>query len=169
VQTFELEAHRPVVRKALQPPTCRGIYAALEYRTWWSWTKCARQGGRPQRRHQRVALPALLLVDADSIIEENALSARVKPFMEHPTRWWRRAASCASPTLQGARRPRGRDRLPNRMLPIFQVVEYLRAFLSGRIGWSTMRSLMISPAPSACTQSEVVAVAATTAGRRPRT
>jgi len=33
--------------------------------------------------------------------------------------------------------------LPNRILPIFQVVEYLRAFLSGRIGWSSLRSLLI--------------------------
>jgi cellulose synthase/poly-beta-1,6-N-acetylglucosamine synthase-like glycosyltransferase len=33
--------------------------------------------------------------------------------------------------------------LPDRALPIFQVVEYLRAFLTGRVGWSNLQSLLI--------------------------
>jgi cellulose synthase/poly-beta-1,6-N-acetylglucosamine synthase-like glycosyltransferase len=33
--------------------------------------------------------------------------------------------------------------LSDRALPILQVVEYLRAFLTGRVGWSNLRSLLI--------------------------
>ena len=36
-----------------------------------------------------------------------------------------------------------RIELPDRPLAIFQVVEYLRAFLTGRVGWSVLRSLLI--------------------------
>jgi len=33
--------------------------------------------------------------------------------------------------------------LPDKPLPVLQVIEYLRAFLSGRVGWSMLRSLLI--------------------------
>ena len=36
-----------------------------------------------------------------------------------------------------------RIELPDRPLAIFQVVEYLRAFLTGRVGWSVLQSLLI--------------------------
>src|SRR5258705_9724915 len=49
--------------------------------------------------------------------------------------------------------------LPRRAMAVFQVVEYLRAFLSGRIGWSVLRSLLIiSGAFGLYKKSEVIAV-----------
>ena len=49
--------------------------------------------------------------------------------------------------------------LPDKVLPTFQVVEYLRAFLPGRIGWSVFRSLLlISGAFGLYKKSEVIEV-----------
>jgi cellulose synthase/poly-beta-1,6-N-acetylglucosamine synthase-like glycosyltransferase len=161
VQTFELKRTDRVVRKALPTSEVRGIYAALEYPNLVVVDKV--RGGKADALNAGINVsrfPLYCSVDADSIIEENALLRVVKPFMEHPDEMV--AAGGIVRIANGCKVRDGRVveiGLPNRMLPIFQVVEYLRAFLSGRIGWSTMRSLMIiSGAFGLYRKSEVVAV-----------
>jgi cellulose synthase/poly-beta-1,6-N-acetylglucosamine synthase-like glycosyltransferase len=88
--------------------------------------------------------PLFCSIDADSIIEEDALLRVVKPFLEHPEETV--AAGGIVRVANGCRIIDGRVvqiELPDRWLPIFQVVEYLRAFLSGRVGWSVLQSLLI--------------------------
>jgi cellulose synthase/poly-beta-1,6-N-acetylglucosamine synthase-like glycosyltransferase len=34
-------------------------------------------------------------------------------------------------------------RLPDKLLPMFQTIEYMKAFLGGRIGWSSINGLII--------------------------
>ncbi len=41
-------------------------------------------------------------------------------------------------------------RLPKAWAPRIQVVEYLRSFLLGRVGWSAFNGLMIISGRSAC-------------------
>jgi len=104
--------------------------------------------------------PLFCSVDADSIIEENALLRVVKPFMEHPQEMV--AAGGIVRIVNGCDVREGhviRIGLPRKALPVFQVVEYLRAFLGGRIGWSSLRSLLIiSGAFGLYRKSEVIAV-----------
>lgn len=83
-------------------------------------------------------------IDADSVIERGALAAVVQPFLTEPERTVatggvvRIANGCTF--RNGALR---KVALPRSHLGRFQIVEYLRAFLLGRIGLSNLRSLLI--------------------------
>jgi cellulose synthase/poly-beta-1,6-N-acetylglucosamine synthase-like glycosyltransferase len=50
-------------------------------------------------------------------------------------------------------------RLPKSLLAQFQVVEYLRAFLAGRMGWSSMDVLLIVSGAFGMFRREVVVAA----------
>ncbi|HEY7685925.1 MAG TPA: glycosyltransferase [Gemmatimonadales bacterium] len=88
--------------------------------------------------------PLFCSMDADSVIEDDALLKAVKPFMEWPDETV--AVGGIVRCANGCTVADGRVTkiaLPNRFLPVFQVVEYLRAFLSGRLGWSAMKGLLL--------------------------
>ena len=161
VETFDLKRTDRVYRKTLPTSEVRGIYASLEVPNLVVVDKT--RGGKADALNAGInasRYPLYCSVDADSIIEENALLRVVKPFMEHPDEMV--AVGGIVRIANGCRVRDGRVvqiGLPNRVLPIFQVVEYLRAFLSGRIGWSSLRSLIIiSGAFGLYRKSEVVAV-----------
>jgi len=83
-------------------------------------------------------------VDADSLIERGALKDVVSPFLERPEQTV--ATGGAVRIANGCTFRDGALRsvsLPDRRLVRFQSVEYLRAFLLGRIGLSTIRSLLL--------------------------
>ncbi len=82
-------------------------------------------------------------IDADSLLEEEALQKVMKPFLEDETVI---AAGGIVRIANGCEVRNGRIvkvGLSNKLLPIFQVVEYFRAFLSGRMGWQGVNGLMI--------------------------
>jgi len=88
--------------------------------------------------------PLVAVIDADSILDKDALLHVVKPFIEDPvhvvaTGGCVRAANgsvVSHGELVDARMPRG-------WLARIQVIEYLRAFLMGRAGWSRLRGLLV--------------------------
>jgi len=83
------------------------------------------------------------VIDADSLLEEHALTRAVLPFVENPATI---AAGGIVRVANGCDVERGRVsdvRLPRSALATFQVVEYLRAFLAGRVAQSVMNSLLI--------------------------
>jgi cellulose synthase/poly-beta-1,6-N-acetylglucosamine synthase-like glycosyltransferase len=161
IQTFELKKTDRIYRRTLPTGDVFGIYAALEIPNLVVIDK--ERGGKADALNTGINVsryPLTCSVDADSLIEEDALLRVVKPFMEHPDEMV--AVGGIVRIANGCEVREGRVtriRLPDRLLPIFQVVEYLRAFLSGRIGWSTMRSLLIiSGAFGLYRKSEVIAV-----------
>jgi cellulose synthase/poly-beta-1,6-N-acetylglucosamine synthase-like glycosyltransferase len=82
-------------------------------------------------------------IDADSLLEEEALLRVMKPFLEDETVI---AAGGIVRIANGCRVVNGRVidvALSTKLLPIFQVVEYFRAFLSGRMAWHGMNGLLI--------------------------
>ncbi|MDH5729717.1 MAG: glycosyltransferase family 2 protein [Gammaproteobacteria bacterium] len=82
-------------------------------------------------------------VDADSILQRDCLVKVVQPFLED-TRTI--AAGGSVRIANGCRFQNGylHDAgLPKQILPLFQVAEYLRAFLFGRLGWSPLNALLI--------------------------
>lgn len=82
-------------------------------------------------------------VDSDSLMEEDALLYIVKPFLEDESTI---ASGGIIRVANGCRVEGGRVvevRAPRRWLPLFQVVEYLRAFLGGRIAFSFLNALLI--------------------------
>ncbi|HLF20160.1 MAG TPA: glycosyltransferase [Bacteroidota bacterium] len=82
-------------------------------------------------------------IDADSLLEDDALQKVMKPFLEDD----RVVASGGIVRIaNGCEVVNGRVvrvALSNRFLPIFQVVEYFRAFLSGRMAWQAVNGLLI--------------------------
>jgi cellulose synthase/poly-beta-1,6-N-acetylglucosamine synthase-like glycosyltransferase len=87
--------------------------------------------------------PLVCVIDADSLLEEHALSRAVLPFIEDPETV---AAGGIVRIVNGSRVERGcvvDVRLPGNPLAAVQVVEYLRAFLAGRVAQSAMKMLLI--------------------------
>ena len=88
--------------------------------------------------------PLICFVDADSIIERDGLLAAVAPFVDRPGTTL--AAGGIIRVANGCRIERGHVvdvRLPRNPLAMFQTVEYLRAFLAARTGWSAVNALLI--------------------------
>jgi cellulose synthase/poly-beta-1,6-N-acetylglucosamine synthase-like glycosyltransferase len=88
--------------------------------------------------------PLVCCVDADSLLESDALVTVVRPFIERPDRTI--AAGGIIRVANGCEVTRGhvtKIGLPKQWLPMFQTVEYLRAFTAARTGWSMFNSLLI--------------------------
>ena len=87
--------------------------------------------------------PWVCTVDADSILEEDALLRALRPALEDDQIV---ATSGIVRIANGCRVGGGRVTrvgLPREPLALFQVVEYLRGFLEGRLGWSWLNGLLI--------------------------
>ena len=88
--------------------------------------------------------PLLCSVDADSILEQDALAKTVLPFLEDPLRTVGSGGTVR--IANGCRIDRGRiiaAHLPRSRYAMFQVIEYLRAFFGTRTGWTALNSLLI--------------------------
>jgi len=88
--------------------------------------------------------PLVCMVDADSVLDPDALLSVAKPFGDDPLR----VAACGGVVriANGCRVIGGRVvdvRMPRQWLVRVQVVEYLRAFLMGRTGWSRLGGLVV--------------------------
>jgi cellulose synthase/poly-beta-1,6-N-acetylglucosamine synthase-like glycosyltransferase len=88
--------------------------------------------------------PLVLFVDADSILDPDALIGVTKPFADDPTRVV--ATGGVVRAVNGCKSLDGRIIEVNLAKPWIvriQVVEYLRAFLLGRTGWSRFGALIL--------------------------
>jgi cellulose synthase/poly-beta-1,6-N-acetylglucosamine synthase-like glycosyltransferase len=88
--------------------------------------------------------PLFCAIDADSVLEDDALLRVVRPFVEEPDVTV--ATGGIIRIANGCDIRGGRIvgvRLTNRFLPLVQIVEYLRGFLFGRMGWSGINGLLI--------------------------
>lgn len=84
------------------------------------------------------------MVDADSLLDPQALLDVTRPFADDPGRVV--ASGGVVRVANGSRVERGRVtnlRMPRGWLARIQVAEYLRAFLIGRAGWSRLGGLLI--------------------------
>ncbi|MDH5376788.1 MAG: glycosyltransferase family 2 protein [Gammaproteobacteria bacterium] len=87
--------------------------------------------------------PLFCGVDADSILQPNSLERIVQPFIEDSTTV---ASGGTVRIANGCDVRKGflvKPGLPKNILALFQVAEYLRAFLFGRLGWSPLNALLI--------------------------
>jgi cellulose synthase/poly-beta-1,6-N-acetylglucosamine synthase-like glycosyltransferase len=145
VDAFELRRMDRVYRVSIPTEDVEGVYGSLIHPNLVVVDK--KKGGKSDALNAGINIsryPLFCSIDADSVIEDNALLRVVKPFMEKPRETV--AAGGIVRIVNGCEVRDGRVvkiELPERPLPIFQVVEYLRAFLTGRVGWSAMHSLLI--------------------------
>ncbi len=88
--------------------------------------------------------PLVCIVDADSVMDPDALLHVSRPFADDPQRVV--ASGGVVRIANGCVIRGGRVvdvRMPRRWLPRIQVVEYLRAFMIGRAAWSRLGGLLI--------------------------
>ena len=87
--------------------------------------------------------PLVCGIDADCIIEKDALLRIVRPFLQNEDTI---AAGGIVRIANGCTIENGRlikAKLPAKPIVIFQILEYFRAFLSSRIGWDQVNGLLI--------------------------
>ncbi len=87
--------------------------------------------------------PLYCALDANSIVQPDSLKRLVQPFLQDPTTV---ACGAAARIANGCTVNDGfiaEVDLPGSPLALIQLVEYLRAFLFGRLGWSPMNAVLI--------------------------
>jgi cellulose synthase/poly-beta-1,6-N-acetylglucosamine synthase-like glycosyltransferase len=142
---YELRRMDKPYKRAIPTADVRAVYGSLAHPNLTVVDK--EKGGKADALNAGINLaryPLFCSIDADSIIEDNALLRVVKPFLEKPVETI--AAGGIVRIVNGCEVKDGRVTriaLSDRALPILQVVEYLRAFLTGRVGWSNLQSLLI--------------------------
>jgi cellulose synthase/poly-beta-1,6-N-acetylglucosamine synthase-like glycosyltransferase len=141
---FDLQ---PVVRAPMaEIPTkpIRQVYRSKARPTLWVLDK--ENGGKADALNaglNHVRTPLFCAIDADSLLEREALARVVRPFLEDETTV---AAGGIIRIANGSTVKSGAlsdIRLPRNWLARIQVVEYLRSFLSGRVGWNALGSTLI--------------------------
>lgn len=87
--------------------------------------------------------PIFCAVDADSILQPDSLRRAVRPFLEDPDT----VAAGGTVRIANGCNVRGGFlegvALPRNPLALIQVIEYLRAFLYGRMGWTHLNAVLI--------------------------
>ncbi|MBI2745801.1 MAG: glycosyltransferase family 2 protein [Burkholderiales bacterium] len=130
----------------IQLPTepVRGIYRSATYPQLRVIDK--HNGGKADSLNAGInasRFPLFCGVDADSILQRNSLQQVVQPFLRDPH------MIVTGGTIRAANGCEVKDGyltrvdLPRNPLALFQVVEYLRAFLFGRLGWSSINGVLI--------------------------
>jgi cellulose synthase/poly-beta-1,6-N-acetylglucosamine synthase-like glycosyltransferase len=138
----------------------RQVYRSKQHPTLWVIDKV--NGGKADALNAGLAhvrTPLFCSMDADSLVERDALSRIVRPFLEDDSTV---AAGGTIRIANGCTVEAGavtKVELPESFLARVQVVEYLRSFLSGRVGWDAIGgTLIISGAFGMFKRSAVVAV-----------
>jgi cellulose synthase/poly-beta-1,6-N-acetylglucosamine synthase-like glycosyltransferase len=145
VDRFGLKAVPRSIEYAVPCRPIRAVYESPEYPNLVVVDK--ENGGKADALNAGLNLalcPLFCAIDADSVLEDDALLRVVRPFVEDPgvtvaTGGIIRIANGCE--VKGGRVVR--VRLPTRFLPLVQIVEYLRGFLFGRMGWSSINGLLI--------------------------
>jgi cellulose synthase/poly-beta-1,6-N-acetylglucosamine synthase-like glycosyltransferase len=145
VDAFDLRRSARCYEQTLECKPVRGVYESPTYPNLVVIDK--ENGGKADALNAglNVSLyPLYCAIDADSILEPDALLRLVRPFIDAPGVTI--AAGGVVRVANGCDIHGGRVhqvRLPRRPLPLVQIVEYLRAFLFGRMGWSTGNALLV--------------------------
>lgn len=146
VERFAL---RPVSRSFEYVVPCQPIRGAYESTEYPNLVVVDKDNGRCKADAANGGLnfamyPLVCVLDADSVLDDDALLRAVRPFVQDPGRTV--ATGGTIRIVNGCEVRAGRVvavRLPWRFLPLMQVVEYLRGFLFGRMGWSRINGLLI--------------------------
>jgi len=144
IEAFGLVKVPEAYRTRLQTEPVHGVYASARCPQVRMVDKA--NGGKADAINAGincVRYPLFCVVDADSILQPESLSRVVRPFLEDSRVV---ASGGVVRVLNGCTVREGmldKIGLPNSWLPSFQLVEYLRAFLFGRMGWSPMNALLI--------------------------
>ena len=145
---FDLLPAVRVPTATLETESIRGTYRSRRHPNLWVIDK--ENGGKSDALNAGLNIcstPLFCALDADTLLEREALIRVVRPFLESQDTI---AAGGIIRIANGCEIEDGqvvRVGLPKKLLPRLQVLEYLRAFLAGRVAWERMgASLIISGA-----------------------
>ncbi|MBV9108436.1 MAG: glycosyltransferase family 2 protein [Gemmatimonadetes bacterium] len=144
IDQFDLAPIHPIYQKRIASAEVVSLYRSRTHPNLVVVDK--RNGGKADALNAGLNLATgelVCAIDADTLIEPDALIRMVRPFIDNDK------VIAAGGTIRVANSSRvesGRvveTRVPRRALPGFQVVEYLRAFLFGRLGWNRLGGNLI--------------------------
>jgi len=144
-QAFDLVATPVAARDTLATAAVRATYLSRRYHNLVVVDKD--NGGRSDALNAALCIarhPYVCVIDADSLLEEDSLLKVAKPVLDAPDLLV--ATGGTIRVANGCRVDHGRVvevRLPTNRLAKMQVLEYLRAFLDSRTGWSRLNALGI--------------------------
>ena len=145
IDAFELFAVEPICQIQLKSAPIRAIYRSRRHPQLTVIDK--ENGGKADALNCGLNVaryPLFCAIDADTLILPDALLKVAQPFIEDPVR-----TIVAGGTIRianGCTIARGEiseHALPKNPWACFQVLEYLRAFLFGRIGWNALGGTLI--------------------------
>jgi len=145
IQTFDLDRVDRPIPPFLAHARVRGIYAPRGRLNLLVIDK--ENGGKADSLNAGInfsSYPLVCAIDADSVLEQDALVKTAMPFIDEPERTV--ATGGLVRIANGCRIDGGRvvqAGLPRKGVPMLQVVEYLRAFFGARTGWSAVNGLLI--------------------------
>jgi cellulose synthase/poly-beta-1,6-N-acetylglucosamine synthase-like glycosyltransferase len=142
---FDLRLSKAVFRRSVPTQPIRGIYRSAVQPKLIVVDKVNGKKADAMNAGLNVSrYPLFCAVDGDSVLEKDALLKTVRPFLEDPGRTI--GAGGIIRLSNGCEIRDGQvDRvgMPRNWIARFQILEYLRAFLGGRMGMAMMRSTLI--------------------------
>jgi cellulose synthase/poly-beta-1,6-N-acetylglucosamine synthase-like glycosyltransferase len=145
IEAFQLYPYPEAYRIQVPCKTVRATYQSVRYRNLRVVNK-ENGGCKADASNAGINIcryPLVAIVDADGILQRDSLKRAVRPFLENPTTV---AAGGAVRIANGCRLRDGfleEVGLPRNFLALVQVIEYLRAFLFGRMGWEPIGAVLI--------------------------
>lgn len=143
-EAFAFEPASRIPTASLETAEVRATYRSRTHPSLWLIDK--ENGGKADALNAGLNYcytPIFCAMDADSILEPQALIRIIRPFLEDASTV---AAGGILRIANGCTVEHGRItdvRLPGSLLAQFQVLEYLRVFLAGRMGWAAMDATLI--------------------------
>ena len=146
IDAFELEPVRKVLRQDVESAPVKQVYGSRRYPNLWVVDK--ENGGSKADAINGCFVAAsheyVCAIDADTVLEPDALLQVVRPVLDDPDLVV--ATGGIVRIANGCVLRDGRVievGLPKSNLAAVQVLEYFRAFLVGRVGWSAVNALLI--------------------------
>lgn len=145
VSHFGLKKTNRVFRKVIDTQPIKGMYTSTAYPKLVLIDKENGRKADALNAGLNVArYPLFCAIDGDSILEKDSLLKIARPFLEDPEKMV--AAGGIIRLSNGCQFKSGQVinvRLPRSFVARFQIIEYFRAFLGGRLGMNMLRSMLI--------------------------
>ena len=144
IAEFSMVEFPEAYRQRIPTHKIRGIYASPQFPRLRLVDK--ENGGKSDALNAGInciRYPLFCAIDADCILNPASLARVVRPFLDDSTTV---ASGGVVRVLNGCTVKSGfleKVELPRKILPLIQSVEYLRAFLFGRMGWSPLNALLV--------------------------
>jgi cellulose synthase/poly-beta-1,6-N-acetylglucosamine synthase-like glycosyltransferase len=145
IAAFQLSPYPEAYRKQVPCRSVRATYRSARYRNLRVVSK-ENGGCKADAANAGINIcrnPLVAIVDADGVLQRDSLSRAVRPFLENPDTV---AAGGAIRIANGCTLREGfleAVALPRNPLALMQVLEYLRSFLFGRMGWEPLGAVLI--------------------------